>query len=233
MPDEVSLLDLGSGEEDLAEFAAARHLLDAPDLDARLLHVDEEEPDPAMWLGGRIRAREQKALVGVVSAAGPCLLAAEDPLPIAALGSRAQSGEVAPGVWLAKALAEDELAAEDPLDVGLFLPVAPQRHERGREQGHPETAEDAGGSGRGHLLLVDRLHHRRGAAPSRLFGPAELQPAALVQAPLPLALDLGLLFLPVAAGGTVPPLGGQVALEPASDLVPEGFLCWSESQIHG
>ena len=198
-----------------------------------MLHVDEEEPDPAVRFGGRIRAGEQKALVGVVRAAGPRLLAAEHPFPIATLGSRAQSGEVAPGVRLAEALAEDELAAEDLLDVGLFLPVAPKRHERGCEQGHAETPEDARSPSRRHLLLVDRLHHRRCAAASRLLRPAELQPAALIQAALPLALDLCVLLLTVAPGGAVPPLGGQVAVEPGSDLLPEGFLFWSESQIHG
>ena len=50
---------------------------------------------------------------------------------------------------------------------------------------------------------------------------------------LPVALDFGLLFLSEAAGGAVPPLGGKVGLEPALDLLPEGFLFPSEPEIHG
>src|SRR5207302_801978 len=85
----------------------------------------------------------------------------------------------------------------------LFLPVAPKRHQRGCEQGHAETPEDARSPSRRHLLLVDRLHHRRCAAASRLLRPAELQPAALIQAALPLALDLCVLLLTVAPGGAL------------------------------
>ena len=186
-----------------------------------------------MRLGGGVRAREQEAPVRVVGPARPGLLAAERPFAVTSFGPRTQAREVAARVRLAEALAEDQLAAEDLLDIRLFLPVAPERDQRRCQQGHAESAEDARRARPRHLLLVDRLHHRRCAAASRLLRPAELQPAALVQAALPLALDLCVLLLTVAPGGAVPPLGGQVAVEPGSDLLPEGFLFWSESQIHG
>jgi len=88
-------------------------------------------------------------------------------------------------------------------------------------------------AGLGHLLLVDRLHYGRGATTSGDLRPAEVQPASLVQAPLPPALDLGLLFLAVAACGAVAPLRRQVAVEPASDLLSEGLLVGREAEIHG
>src|SRR5215467_580900 len=84
LTDQVSVLDLGAGEKDLAELAAAGHLLDPPDLDARLMHVDEEEADSLVRFGVGIGAREQKALVGVVRSARPGLLAVEHPFAIAA-----------------------------------------------------------------------------------------------------------------------------------------------------
>ena len=54
-----------------------------------------------------------------------------------------------------------------------------------------------------------------------------------MQAPLPVKLDFGLLFLSEAAGGAVPPLGGKVGLKPASDLFPECLFFGREPEIHG
>ena len=186
-----------------------------------------------MRLGGGVRAREQEAPVRVVGPARPGLLAAERPFAVTSFGPRTQAREVAARVRLAEALAEDQLAAEDLLDIRLFLPVAPERDQRRCQQGHAESAEDARRARPRHLLLVDRLHHRRRAATSHVLRPAKLQPAAFVQAPLPFALDFGLLFLAEATRGTVPPLRGQVGLEPRSDLEPEGFLLRREAKIHG
>src|SRR5881409_3253506 len=45
------------------------HLFDATDFYSRLVHVDEEEPDAAVWLGAQIGAGEQEAPVGVVGPA--------------------------------------------------------------------------------------------------------------------------------------------------------------------
>src|SRR2546426_3603506 len=50
--DEVAVVDLRSREEDLAELAATRYLLDPPHLDGGLLHVDQEEADAAVRLIG-------------------------------------------------------------------------------------------------------------------------------------------------------------------------------------
>ena len=170
-----------------------------------------------MWLGGRVGAGEKEALVRVVRAAGPGLLAGEHPLAVAPLGAGAKSGEIASRVRLAETLAEDQLAAQDLLDVSLLLPVGAESHQRRREQRHTQAAQDARSTRLRHLLLVDRLHHGRRAAASGFFRPPQLQPSALVKAPLPVALDFGLLFL----------------IEPPSDLSPKGFLFTSEPEIHG
>src|SRR6266567_296582 len=110
LADEVAILDHRAGEEDLAELPASGHLFDAPHLDARLVHVDEKERDALVRLGLTIGPCKQKALVGIVRAARPRLLAIQNPLPVTSLGASAQAGQVAACVWLAEALAEDQLA---------------------------------------------------------------------------------------------------------------------------
>src|SRR5205814_10704383 len=151
----------------LRELAAARHLADAPDLDARLVHVDQEEADALVRLTLGAGAREQEALVRVVSAARPCLLPVQHPLAVLALGAGAQAREVAARVGLAESLAEDQLAAEDAVDVLVLLPLSAVSNKRRRKERHAEPAEDDRGAGARHLLLVDRLHHRRRAAAAR------------------------------------------------------------------
>src|SRR6184192_2903942 len=217
----------------IAELAPARHLFDATDLHSRLVHVDEEEPDAAVWVGARVGAGEQEALVGVVGPARTRLLAAEHPPAIALFRAGAQARQVAARVWLAEALAEDQLAAEDLLHVRVLLPLASEAGERGRQQGHSEAAQDARRARTRHLLLVDGLHYRRGAAAADLRRPAELQPAALVQLALPVALEVGVLLVAVTAFAVLPPRGRKVGLQPGADLVPEGFLLGRVSEIHG
>src|SRR5256885_5681763 len=231
--DEVAVVDLRSRKEDLAELTATRHLLDPPHLDGRLLHVDQEEADAAMRLIGGAGACEQEAPVRVVRPARPCLLAAQDPLSVAPLRTRAQPCEIAPGVGLAESLAEDQLAAQDLLEVGLFLPGSPVRNQGRGEKRDTQPSQDSGSAGVGKLLLVDRLHDRRRTAASGFLGPPELEPASLVQPPLPVPLKLGVLLVPVTTLAALAPLARKVRFEPATNLVPEGFLLGRESEIHG
>src|ERR1700674_1790432 len=160
LADQVAVLDHRVSQEDLAELTAPGHLADRPDLDSRLVQVDEEERDPLVSLGLAISARQQEALVGIVRAARPSLLSVEDPVPIASLGARAQPGQVAARVGFAEALAEDELAAEDLLDVLVLLPGRTVGEERRSEKAHAKPSKDHRSTRLGHLLVVDRLHDR-------------------------------------------------------------------------
>src|SRR5216683_3740915 len=231
LTDQVAVFDLGSGEEYLRELAAAGHLANAPDLDARLVHVDQEEANALVRFAVGARARKQEALVRVVRAARPGLLPVQHPSAVLVLGTRAQAREVAARVGLAESLAEDQVAAEDPIDVLVLLPLCAVSEQRRREKRHAEPAQDHRRAGASHLLLVDRLHHRRGAA-AALFRPAELQPAGLVERALPAALDVLIVVLAVAAYAPVAPLGRQVLVKPRSDLFPEGLLFLREAEIH-
>src|SRR5262249_19775458 len=56
---------------------------------------------------------------------------------------------------------------------------------------------------------------------------------ALVETPLPLALDALVLLLAVAADAAVAPLRGEVRAQPGPDLVAERLLFGREAQIHG
>ena len=232
LSDEVAVIDLRAGEEYLRELAAAGHLADSPHLDARLMHVDEEEADALVRFALRAGAREQEALVRVVRAARPCFLAVQHPSAVLALGARAQARQVAARVGLAESLAEDQVAAENPVDVLVLLPLGAMSNKRRRKERHAEPAEDDRRAGARHLLLVDRLHHRGRGAAARLFRPAELEPAALVEHALPAPLDVLVVVLAIASHAPVAPLGRQVLVEPGPDLFPEGFLFLREAEIH-
>jgi hypothetical protein len=53
-----------------------------------------------------------------------------------------------------------------------------------------------------------------------------------VEAALPLALEVGLLFLSKTPNPFVAPLARQVGFEPAADLLPEGFLGGRKAKVH-
>ena len=122
--DQVFRLDGGVGHEDLVELRAAGDLLEGPDLDAGLAHVEEEAGD-ALVLGHlRVRAGQEDAEVGDVAAGGPDLLAVDQEAAVAlVLGARAQAGQVGAGVGLGVELAPDLLGGEDLLEIALLLPV--------------------------------------------------------------------------------------------------------------
>ncbi|HEV2032979.1 MAG TPA: hypothetical protein VGU71_02080 [Candidatus Dormibacteraeota bacterium] len=153
-------------------------------------------------------------------------------MPVGVFGARTQSGQITSGIGFAESLAEDELAAEDLLDVGVLLPRRPVDEQRGCEQAHPQAAEDHGGACLRHLLVIDRLHDRAGPSSAALARPRQLEPAPLVEAALPLALNLLVRVLPIAAHAAVAPLGRKVAIEPCADHVSEGLFFRSEAQIH-
>ena len=94
-------------EEDLAEVALA---VDGPhraDLDAGLVHVEDEPGDALVLRRVGVGAHEQLAVVGDVGARAPDLLPGDDVLVAAALGPRAQRGEIGAGLRLGEALAPD------------------------------------------------------------------------------------------------------------------------------
>src|SRR5712691_6320981 len=104
--------------------------------------------------------------------------------------------------------------------------------ERRRKEAHTQATEDGGCAGLCHLLLIDGLHDRCGAKPARLARPRQPQPATLVQEMLPAPLHCLVCVLAIAAHAAVTPLGREISIQPASDLVSEGLFLSSEAQVH-
>ena len=75
-------------------------------------HVDDEHADAGVLGGVGIGAHEAEAVVGVVGARGPHLLAVHDEAVPVELGPGAQAGQVAAGVGLAHAQAPADLGAQ-------------------------------------------------------------------------------------------------------------------------
>ena len=99
--------------------------LDRPRLDARLVHVDQQEGDALVLLGLRVGAHQAEAPVGVLRAGGPDLLAVDQPVVALVLALGLQAGEVGAGAGLGVALAPAQLAADDRRQVLGFCSSVP------------------------------------------------------------------------------------------------------------
>ena len=132
----------GLGEENLVEAAPTGDLAQRTHLDARLCHVDDEHGQ-ALVLGQRgVGSGDDDAVVAVVGARGPHLLALEDPFVAVPGRPGGQSGNVGAGARFGEHLAPDagtaDVVGHEP---GLLLRSAElvqhrQAHAVGDGQGH-------------------------------------------------------------------------------------------------
>ena len=95
----------GPVEEDLVELRGPGQLPDGPDLDAGLVHGDEEVGEPPMARRLGVGAAEDEAPVGPLGVRGPDLLARDHPLVVLEDRLGLDVGEVGAGVGLGVALA--------------------------------------------------------------------------------------------------------------------------------
>src|SRR5947208_1048304 len=220
--DEVPLLGARVGHEDLREERGAGDLLERTHLDAWLAHVEEHARD-ALVLGRlRVGAREQDPPVGDRPARGPDLLAVDEEVVALVLGARLEAREVRAGVGLRVELAPDLLGREHLLQVALLLPVGPVDDDRRADEADPEPVDRRRRADPRHLVLDDRLLHRRGGPAAVLRRPQHSHVARLVEPPVPrLARVEGLQVVL-----------GDVCLEPAPDAFPEGEVFGGWVQIH-
>ena len=93
---------------------------DRPRLDARALHVDQQEAD-ALVLLRRVGAHQAEAPVGEMRAARPDLLAVDQVVVALVLGLGLQAARSDAGARLGEALAPAQLALDDRRDVPLLL----------------------------------------------------------------------------------------------------------------
>src|SRR5690606_31888545 len=138
------------------------------------------------------------------------------------------------GVRLGVALAPDRLAARDAGQETLFLLLAAERDQGGREQPLADVAEPARPAGARVLLVPDHLLDQRRAAPARLARPAEPDPARLAEPPLPRAalLDHRVLVARAAAPAQRRERAGQVGGEPRLHLAAKRLVLVREAQLH-
>ena len=226
--------DLHVGEEDLVEIGvlAVGELGDGPGLDARGLHVDDEHADAGVLGGVGVGAHEAEAVVGVVRARRPHLLAVHDEAVPVQLGPGAQAGQVAAGVGLAHAQAPADLGPQRGQGVArLLLLGAPVEDGRG-DDGQALGVAAAGDAEAGELLEVHHLLHRGGVAAAVLGGPARHQPAVVEQLALPGPRPLG------DVGRGPHPLGAfgggrEVRLHPGPQLAAKRLGLLVVVQAHG
>src|SRR5690606_15467686 len=198
--------------------AVARDLDDRAHLDAGLLHRHQQVRQAVVSLGARLGAAQHEAPVGPLRPRGPDLLALDDPLAALQARARLHVREVGAGVRLGVALAPDRLAARAAAQETLFLLLAAERGQGGREQPLADVAEPARPAGARVLLVPDHLLDQRRAAPARLARPAEPDPARLAEPPLPRAalLDHRVLVARAAAPAQRRERAGQAGDEPCS-----------------
>src|SRR5690606_36471660 len=179
-------------EEGLAEPRIAGDEQDRPGRDARALHVEEEEADPAMLGRGRIGADQAEDPVRLVGIGGPDLLAVDQPVIALVLGPGAQAGEVGAGIGRAIALAPADLAARDRRQVMALLRLGAIFEQGRAEHRDAEAVERLARADPRHLLAQDLRLLGRKAAAAIFLRPVRHRPAARRHRfqPGPLRLDL-------------------------------------------
>ena len=90
------------GEEHFVKVRLARYLLDGSHFNARRLHVEEEKCEPLMLGRGRVRAGDNDAVIAIMRARRPDLLAVNYPIVTIALGFGAKARNVRTGRRLGK-----------------------------------------------------------------------------------------------------------------------------------
>src|SRR6267142_1522211 len=220
--DQVRLVGPRVGHEDFGEERAAGDLLERTQLDAGLAHVEEHARDAAVLGHLRVGAREQDAPVGDRPARGPDLLAVDDEVIALIFGARLEAGQVRSGVRLRVELAPDLLGGQHLLQIPLLLRLGAVHDDRRADEPDAEPVDGGRRAHPGHLVLDDRLLHRRGAPAPVLLGPQHPDVPGLVESPVPrLALveRLQVLF-------------GDVALEPAARRGAEFAVFRRVVQVH-
>ena len=232
--------DAHVGEEHLVEVGAARHLLDRPHLDARRLHRQEEHGEAGVLGHVGIGAGDDDAVVAVMRARGPHLLAVDHPAlaPIrqfGALGAGADAGHVGARRRLGEELAPHFLAVQRRLDVALEMLGRGIGHHGGNAHAQPDVEEAQRHQVVRLFLLVDHLQDGRAAAAAIFLRPGDAGVARLGLLVLPLLGFLEQLRIVVARAETllVVALARGVGVEPGAHFLAEGGLVGRVVEIHG
>ena len=179
--DEVLGRHHGVGEEHLIERRMAVHLLERAHFDALLAHVEHEVREALVLRHVPVRACEQEAVVGVVGAGGPHLLAVDDPVVAVAVGAGGCAGEVGAAAGLAEELAPGVFAGEDAAQESCLVGIAAVFEQGGRGQEPNAGLGDADGVQSGEFLVHHRRKRFRHVAPVPPPGPNRHAPTRVRQ----------------------------------------------------
>jgi hypothetical protein len=222
-------------EPDLVDLVLAAQGDDRSHGHARRLHVDQQERDAFLDLGGRVGADQAEDPVAVLGQGGPGLLAVDQVVFLAVVAGEAfglglQAGEVRTRARLRIALGPPDVARQGRRQEAFLL--------LGRGEGvdhRPDHVDaerqDRHAVGAGGLFGPDVALDRGPARAAVLLRPGRGHPALLGQGAVPgqevfLGHFLALLLLLTQAGGVV--LGDEGA-----DLVAERDVFGREIEVHG
>ena len=176
----------GIGEEHLVERRMAVHLLERAHVNAALVHVQDEVGKPLVLGRVPIRARQQQAVVRMVGAGGPHLLAVDDPLLAVELGTACRAGEVGTAARLAEELAPGVFAGKDAAQILGLLRVGAVFQQRCRRQQANARLGNAHRADARELFLHDGRQRLRQVAPEPVLRPRRHSPAGVGELAAPL-----------------------------------------------
>src|SRR5207247_10844421 len=113
---------------------------------AGLLYVDHEIRQPLMLGRIPIRAGQQQAVIGVMGAGGPDLLAVDEPIVAVQIRTGGGASEVRAAARLTEELAPGVFPGENAAQKPLFLPIRAVLGQRRRRQRPPSGSPHPAGS---------------------------------------------------------------------------------------
>src|SRR6266849_1864294 len=189
------IVDHYVGEIDLVEFLHAVGLLDRPHFDTRTLHVEKEHRQPLVLGHIGIGAGDQEAVVRVVRARSPDLLAVDDPVLALFLRARAQAGDIRSARRLGKQLAPDLFAGGEFWQIVAFVLLAAIGHHGRPAHALADLERLRQLAVHAFFLLPDHALDRRGAASAIFLWPVQAGPAGFGFLLLPGLADVDDFFL--------------------------------------
>ena len=203
--------------------------------DAGRLHVDQQEADAFLNLGGGIGADEEETPIGMLRHRRPGLLAVDAVIFLAVitgetLGAGAQAGKIGTGAGFGITLAPPILATQDAgQELGLlFRRAEGVDHRANHRQAERHQPHGIGSSS----LFRPDIALRRGPTSAAIFGrPRRNDPALLMQHLVPGEEIFLRHFLTLV--NFLVQIGGIMVADEGTHFVTKGVVFGAEIQIHG
>ncbi len=235
LPDHVVGPGPGPVEEDLVELGGPGELGDGPDLHAGLVHGHQQIGEAVVPDRARLGPAHHEAPVGLMGQRGPHLLAGDHPLVAVELGLGLDVGQVAAGVGLRVALAPQLGAGQDGGRKRACCSGVPYWMRVGPRSPSPRTLTRPGALARTYSSLKITWWAMEAPRPPCSTGqPMPVQPSAASTFSHSSRVSNPKVSSPEPPR---PPEGGELADhvvgQPGPDLLAEGLVLGSVSEVHG